>query len=455
MSGFLMRGWLFFALLTMTLFAASLLPEQSAQEGIWSLAFGSFLSGVLLTFTPCVLPMMPILSSIIAGEGEKLSRMRAVSLSLAYVLGTTVTYAAMGALAGATGEQLQSYFENVWVITAVSLIFVLMALSMFGLYNLELPPAIQTRLNAASTGLKGGRYGTVFLLGMISALILGACVSPILIAFLGVAIAKADPLLGALTMFFMALGMGVPLLLLGLGLGTLLPKAGAWMDRVKYTFGVLLLATAIYLFSITELVSPLFLWGPFLIVLSIYLGALDPTVGESGWQKLQKGVGVVLLVWGLILLLGAAHGERDPLRPFAGEDATRSTLPTLQRETIPFEEVDSMEAFEKKRQEAVEKGKLLIAFFSHDFCGSCKKYKATTFRDPRVIDALKRNYVAVHINMTDKSDKGRQEIRKHFKVFGPPTFIFFDRKGKEIEDNRIYGYQSPDEFLDMLELMSE
>jgi thiol:disulfide interchange protein DsbD len=431
----------------------------TADEGVWGLIAGSFVAGLFLTFTPCVLPMMPILSSIVVGQGDHLSKTRALLLSLAYVLGTAVTYAAMGALAGATGEQLQSYFENVWAIGAVSLLFALMALSMFGLFTIQLPSFIQSKLTATSQKIKGGSLGMVFVMGVISALVIGACVSPILIAFLGVALKQADPLLGAVTMFFMALGMGVPLILLGIGLGTLVPKAGAWMDLVKQIFGVLLLAVAIYFFNTLELISPLLVWGVFLIILSVYLGATEP-LGEAvgGWRKFAKGAGIVFLLWGAILLIGAAEGEKGLTKPLApllvpaiqGEGAGEAV-----RKESPFVRVHSQEEFDAMRQKARDSGKMMIAFFSHDLCGSCKKYKATTFKNPAVVDALKRDYVAVEVNMTDKSDKAVQAIRKHFKVFGPPTFIFFDRSGEEVEDNRIYGYQSPDEFLDMLEIMAE
>ncbi len=431
----------------------------SADKGVWGLMVGSFVAGLFLTFTPCVLPMMPILSSIIVGQGEHLSKMRALILSFAYVLGTAVTYAAMGALAGATGEQLQSYFENVWAIGAVSLLFALMALSMFGLFTIQLPSFIQSKLTATSQKIKGGSLGMVFVMGVISALVIGACVSPILIAFLGVALKQADPLLGALTMFFMALGMGVPLVLLGVGLGALVPRAGAWMDLVKQVFGILLLAVAIYFFNTLQLISPLLVWGIFLIILSVYLGATEP-LGEAagGWRKFAKGVGIVLFLWGAILLIGAAEGARslqNPLAPSSVSVVQGGSTHTAVAEEHPFVTVHSLEEFEAKRREARDTGKMMIAYFSHDLCGSCRKYKAITFKDPAVIDALKRDYVAVEVNMTDKSDKAVQAIRKRFKVFGPPTFIFFDREGEEIEDNRIYGYQTPEEFLDMLEMMAE
>ena len=448
------RALLLFAIFSMPVFAA-----QSAEEGLLALITGSFAAGLFLTFTPCVLPMVPILSSIIVGQGEEVTKRRAFLLSFSYVLGTAVTYAVMGALAGATGEQLQSYFENVWAISLVSLIFVVMALSMFGLFTIQLPASVQSKLSTASGGIKGGKVVTVFLLGLISALIIGACVSPILIAFLGVAIAKGSAILGAVTMFFMALGMGVPLLLIGVGMGQLLPKAGEWMDLVKNIFGVLLLATAIYFFNTLELISPLLVWGIFLIVLSIYLGALEP-LGEkqrAGWRKLLKGVGVVSLVWGILLLIGAAFGEKDLLHPLPKTSFVSTTVqknfPAERK--FPFDEVDSLQTLQKKLHEAQKADKMAVIFFSNDFCGSCKKYKATTFKDPAVIDFLGKEYVALHVNMTDKSDTKRQAIRKKFKVFGPPTFVFFDREGNEIEGNRIYGYQTPEEFLDMLEMMAE
>ncbi len=426
----------------------------SADEGMVSLALGSFAAGLLLTFTPCVLPMVPILSSIIVGQGESISKAKAFYLSAAYVLGTAVTYTIMGAIAGATGEQLQAYFQNVWAIGIISLIFVAMALSMFGLYQIQLPSFIQSRLNAGSQGIKGGSGGMVFLLGMISALILGACVSPILISFLGIAISKADPVLGAVTMFFMALGMGVPLLLLGLGAGHLLPKAGAWMDKVKYTFGVLLLATAIYIFNELDIVSPLLLWGIFFIILSIYLGALQPLAENvNGWYKLLKGAGVVLLVWGMLLLVGAAYGERDILKPLPKLSVSTGSL-VSEENYLPFTPIKNMDALDKKRAEAVKAGKMLIIYFYKDTCPVCKKLNATTFQDLKVRAELKKDYIAVKVNITDSSDEESQALQKRFKVFGSPSFVFFDRDGEELSEELFYGYMGSEEFYDTLDLIA-
>jgi thiol:disulfide interchange protein DsbD len=272
-----------------TLFSTFLFAGEGAVQSTMSIGLGAFISGVLLTFTPCVLPMVPIVSSIIAGQGVDVTKTKAVMLSVSYVLGTAATYATMGALAGATGEQLQSYFQNVWAITAISIVFVLMALSMFGLFTIQLPSFIQSKLNAETQGIKGGNIGMVFILGMISALILGACVSPVLISFLSVAISTSDTTLGALTMFFLALGMGVPLILLGFGAGYLVPKAGEWMDKVKYFFGVLLLGVAIEIFSTLELVNTLFLWGVYAVGISVYLGATQRlSLKSNGWENSKK-----------------------------------------------------------------------------------------------------------------------------------------------------------------------
>jgi thiol:disulfide interchange protein DsbD len=430
-----------------------------AAERTSELVFGSFLAGLLQTFTPCVLPMVPILSSIIVGQGTQLSKTKSVILSISYVFGTAVTYALMGALAGATGEQLQSYFQNSWAIGAVSLLFLLMALSMFGLYTIALPPAVQTRLNTLSAKIKGGSIPMVFLLGMLSALVLGACVSPILIAFLGVAIAQGSAWLGAVTMFFMALGMGVPLILLGFGMGHLLPKAGIWMERIKYIFGVLLLATAIYIFNTVELLPPLLLWGAFLIVLSVYMGALEPLgAAASGWRKFLKGLGVIAFLWGILLLIGAAYGQKDPFHPVSLPIPVNGTLVSdsdRPRLVARMTDIENLQQFEEVLQKAKKQGKELILFFHSDTCGSCKKIKAITFRDPEVVAMLDKSYLLAGVDITHHSHEGTQAVKRHFKVFGPPTFIFFNKDGEVIQEQRLYGYQGPEEFLDILELLAD
>ncbi len=422
-----------------------------------SIILGAFVAGILLTFTPCVLPMVPIVSSVIAGQGENITKTKAVILSISYVMGTAVTYALMGALAGATGEQLQSYFQNIWAIGAMSIVFVVMALSMFGLFTIQLPSFIQSQLNEESQGLKGGKISMVFMLGMISALILGACVSPILISFLSVAISASDPVLGALTMFFLALGMGVPLILLGFGAGYLLPKAGGWMNKVKYFFGVLLLGVAIEIFSTLELVNTLLLWGVYAVGVGIYLGATQVLDGESnGWQKLQKAFATVLLIWGTILMVGAGYGEQDIYHPLPKASVTYVKDGKVKLSGVmPFEEIANITAYDIKRRQAMDENKTMIIFFHTDTCPVCKHLRDTTFKDPRVQEKLKKEYVAVSVNMSDKTDKKIEEIKQMFQVFGPPGFVFIGSDGKELKDSKFYGYQEPEEFYDTLDLIAE
>ncbi|MFT5660109.1 MAG: thiol:disulfide interchange protein DsbD [Sulfurimonas sp.] len=440
-------------LLTSTLLASN---DNTLTQSILSTLAGAFFSGVLLTFTPCVLPMMPIVSSIIAGQGKDISKSKAVSLSLSYVLGTAVSYAVMGALAGATGEQLQSYFQNVYFIGSISFIFVIMALSMFGLFSIALPSFIQTRLNSESQGIKGGSLVGVFVLGMITALILGACVSPVLISFLSVAISTGDAILGAITMFSLALGMGVPLVLIGFGAGHLLPRAGEWMDKIKYIFGVLLLGVAIYIFNTLDILPILIVWGAFFVGISIYLGATQSLSHEaSGWDKLIKSSATLLLIWGVFLLIGGAYGGKDMLQPLAKLSLSQSQTnknPDAKPSFI-FETVQSLDELTLKQEEAREEDKLLVIYFYTDTCPVCKKLKATTLIDPDVVAELEENYITLKVNMSSKGDIQSQEIKEMFNIFGPPAFVFFDKDGEESKTS--YGYQDQEEFLDTLELVGE
>ena len=422
------------------------------------LIFGSFVAGIFLTFTPCVLPMIPILSGIIVGEGESITTKRAVILSLAYVLGTSFTYTIMGALAGATGEQLQAYFQNMWVIGGMSFVFVLMALSMFGLFTIQLPSSIQSKLSSKSDGIKGGSLPMVFLLGAISALILGACVSPVLISFLGVAIAKGDAILGAVMMFAMALGMGVPLIIMGFGAGKLLPKAGEWMDRVKYLFGILLMAVAIQLFSTLNLISELLLWGLFLIVLAVFLGATNTTKEEKTFDKILKAIGILSLIWGTILVVGFAKDSDSLFTPLKDSPivVTQSrNIPTKQKRDKPFVDIHNMAEFKEKLALAKRIKKPMVIYFYTDYCSLCKKMKATTYKSEKVQRILDEHFVAIALNMSYRSDEKMLEVKKHFGIFGTPGFVFFDSEGNEQKEYQFYGYQDADEFFDTLDLMSE
>ena len=281
----------------------------------WWLIISAFGTGLLLTFTPCVLPLIPILSSIVIGQGGE-NRMRGGTLSIIYVFGTVVAYAFIGAVAGATGDQLNAYFQNAWAIGIMSAVFVLMSLSLFGLYEITMPAALESRIQESSMKIGGGKVGAVFVLGVLSALVVSACVSPLLISALGIAIARADPYLGAAMMTSMALGMGAILIAIGFGAGIALPKAGPWMDRLKQGFGVLLLGVAIYLLGNLPDVPVLLLWGALFIVTGVYLGASQELPTDAGgWRYFWKGIGVVLLIWGILCLIGGMLGNRDVFQP--------------------------------------------------------------------------------------------------------------------------------------------
>jgi thiol:disulfide interchange protein DsbD len=308
------------------------------NAGFWANLAFFFLAGLGLSLTPCVFPMIPILSGIIAGQGHKISRGRGFALSLTYVLGMAVTYAAAGVAAGMTGTLLAAALQSPWVLGAFALVFVVLSFSMFGFYELQLPTALQSKLSEESGHLQGGRGIGVFVMGALSALIVGPCVAAPLAGALLYIGQTGDALLGGTALFVMALGMGVPLLIVGLSAGTLLPRAGAWMEAVKKGFGVLLLATAVWLISpVIPAVAQMLAWAALLIIPAIFLHALDPLPANAkGWLRFWKGIGIVMLLTGAALLIGALAGNRDPLQPLAG---LRGQAQAAEAKKLPFEPV--------------------------------------------------------------------------------------------------------------------
>lgn len=427
------------------------------SDALWWILLTAFVAGVGLTFTPCVLPLIPILSSVIGGQGPDITKTKAAWLAGIYVLGTAVTYAAIGAVAGATGDQLQAYFQNAWAIGIMSGIFVIMALSMFGLFEIQMPSFLQSKLASSSQGIKGGSTIMVFILGLISALIVGACVSPVLISFLSLAIAKGSPALGALTMFSMAMGMGIPLILIGMGAGHLIPKAGVWMDNVKYVFGVMLIAVAVYLLSVLPGVPVLYLWAILFIVVAVYMGATQSLPeAASGWAKLFKGIGTLLLIWGVLALVGALYGQRDILKPLperlfsAAPQSVAMGGSTMALNEHLFERVNSIEELDQRMAEALSAGKNVMIDYYADWCVECVKMEKSTFKDRAVREELASRYVALQVDVTDPSDEKRKLLKKRFGVFGPPAALFFDSNGQLLEDKNFYGFMSADKFLALL-----
>lgn len=426
---------------------------EAAEKSLFGYLIAAFGVGLLLTFTPCVLPLIPILSSIVVGQGEKASRSKGGMLSIIYVMGTAVTYAAIGWVAGATGEQLQAYFQNIWSIGTISIIFVLMSLSMFGLYRIQIPSFIQSRIQEKSGSMQGGTIGMVFVLGLMSALIVGACVSPLLISLLSVAISKGSPLLGASMMFSMALGMGVFLIAIGLGAGFLLPKAGIWMDRVNYAFGVMLLAVAIYLLSAIPAVPVLLLWAVLLTITAVFMGATQPLPeGASGWRYLNKGIGTVLLVWGVLALLGGLNGNRDIMNPLPLNQMSfasgSSTAP--QSTHVPFIQVTNLEELDVELAKASNSGKHLMLDFYADWCTDCIRMEKSTFIDPEVAARFDQDFILAQVDVTDPDHQGGKDIKKRYSVFGPPAMLFFRNGENEIRDLRLYGYRNVSDFTAVL-----
>ena len=419
--------------------------ERLLQGGsFWLIIAGFFGFGLLLALTPCVFPMIPILSGIIVGQGAAVTKGRGFALSVAYVLGMAITYAAAGVAAGLSGGLLASSLQNPWVLGGFALVFVLLALSMFGFYELQLPSGLQSRFSSASNRVPGGKFSGVFLMGALSALIVGPCVAAPLAGALLYISQTRDVWLGGSALFAMALGMGVPLLLVGLSAGALLPRAGAWMNSVKHFFGVLLLGVAIWLVSpVLPAVAHMLLWAALLIVSGVYLRALDPLPPTArGWDRLWKGTGVIALLAGAALLVGVAAGGRDVLQPLAGLVGTSGEGRTGSEE-LPFERVGSVAELDAKL--AAAGGKLVMLDFYADWCVSCKEMERFTFSDPEVQAAL-AGAVLLQADVT-ADNANDQALLRRFQLFGPPGIIFFDGRGREIADARVIGFLPAERFL--------
>jgi thiol:disulfide interchange protein DsbD len=421
---------------------ASLLTSNPARAII---AF--FVAGLLLAFTPCVLPMIPILSGIIIGQGDRLTTMRAFWLSLVYVLAMAVTYTVAGVLAGLFGQNLQAVFQNPWIISGFVLVFILLALSMFGFYELQLPARLQTRLAEASNRQQGGQLWGVAVMGFLSALIVGPCVAPPLMAALIVIGSSGDAVLGGSALFALAMGMGLPVILFGVSAGKLVPKAGGWMDAVKSVFGVAMLALSIWML---ERILPggviMLLWGALAIACAVYLGALDRLeAGVSGWRKLWKSLGVVLLVLGILEIIGAAAGGDYWLKPLDGIRATAGGQVIEHEES--FSPIKSIGDLDSALASAGQNGAMLD--FYADWCVECKRMERNTFPVPAVAQLMDElQLLQADVTANDETD---QALMKKFGIIGPPAILFFDRQGREMKQYRLVGYFEPEEFASHLE----
>ena len=421
----------------------SLATATLAGGSLWKIALAFLAFGLLLSFTPCVLPMVPILSSIIVGEGD-VTRRRSFLMALAYCLGMALVYTSLGVAAGLAGEGLSGALQKPWVLVAFALLLVLLSLSMFDVYQLQLPVALQSKLGKASGGLKRGRFAGVFFMGALSALIVGPCVAAPLAGTLVYISQTRDVLLGGLALFSMAMGMSVPLLLVGLSAGSLLPKAGAWMIGVKYVFGLLLIAVAIWMVSpILPAPAVMLFWGAFAILCSVFLGVFDTSVAKPTIAlRFGKTFGLVLFVIGLLELVGAAAGGTNALEPLS-QIRSVSTVSSGEEKGVGFTRIKTEAELDQALLSA--KKPVMLDFYA-DWCVACKEMDRFTFHDPKVIEQL-GNLTLLQVNVTANSADDRA-LMKRFGLFGPPGMIFFDTSGKEIAESRIVGVLEARAFFD-------
>ncbi len=424
---------------------SSRLAGMLRHASLW-LSLASFFGfGVLLSLTPCCFPMIPILSGIIVGQGHGIGKGRALVLSRTYVVAMAATYALAGVAAGLSGNMLSAALQNPWVLGSFAGVFVVLALSMFGFFELQMPAFVQSRLSETASHQKGGSLAGVAVMGLLSALIVGPCVAaPLAGALLYIAKTR-DALLGGAALFALGLGMGAPLVLVGVFARGLLPHSGPWMEAVKKFFGVLLLGVAIWLVSpVIPAAAHMLAWAALLIFSAIYLHALDPLPPHAGgWHRFWKGVGVLSLLVGASLVLGVLAGSRDPLQPLAILRGATAAAPQVDAK---FEPVASVEALDARLKDA---GRPVLLDFYADWCVSCKEMDRFTFSDPAVQAKLK-NVLLLRADVTANSEADKA-LLKRFNLFGPPGIIFFDPAGKEQSASRLVGYQPPQEFLSTLE----
>lgn len=428
--------------------------EQSEQDQIasmlrnsstWLILLSFFGIGLLLAFTPCVFPMIPILSGIIAGQGAGITTRKAFTLSVVYVLAMAVTYTIVGVLAGMFGASLNltAAFQNPWILSAFALLFVLLSLSMFGFYDLQLPASWQSKLSEISNKQHGGELGGVAIMGLLSALIVGPCVAPPLAGALIYIGKTGDAVLGGAALFAMAMGMGAPLIAIGTSAGKLLPKAGGWMDAVKGVFGVMMLGLAITMLErFVPAVISMGLWGMLLIVSAIYMGALQQLrVEASGWSKLWKGLGVVLLVYGGLFLVGVAANGKDSLQPLRGLSVGGASGVESH---LPFRKIKSVADLHNELAAAKGAGKPVMLDFYADWCVYCKQMEKNVFSQPDVV-ATMSHFILLQADVTEQDDTDTA-LMEYIDIPAPPAMIFWGADGNEIKHLRLMGYMGASEF---------
>ncbi|WP_413673103.1 protein-disulfide reductase DsbD [Massilia cellulosiltytica] len=423
----------------------SSLAQRTLQSGsAWRIGLAFLAFGLLLSFTPCVLPMVPILSSIIVGEGN-VSRSKGFILALAYSLGMALVYTALGVAAGLAGEGLAGALQKPWVLLTFGALLVLLALSMFDVYQLQLPSSLQSRLSTTSGSMSGGRFAGVFVMGALSALIVGPCVAgPLAGALLYISQTK-NVWTGGWALFSMAAGMSVPLLLTGVSAGSLLPRAGAWMNHVKRVFGLLLLAVAIWMVTpVFPVTVAMLLWGAFAVLCAVFLRVFEPIAAGAGLGRYAgKTLGLVLLTGGLFELVGAASAGQDVLQPLAHLRGAQVAAAAEGKEQ-KFERIRTLAELDQVL--ASSPTPVMLDFYA-DWCVSCKEMERFTFSEPKV-EARMKQVRLLQVDVTANNDEDRALMKK-FGLFGPPGIILF-KQGKEVPEGRVIGFMPPERFAEHL-----
>jgi thiol:disulfide interchange protein DsbD len=425
------------------------------RGGLLAIAGLYFVAGAVLSLLPCSYPMIPILSAIIIGEGARVTRARGFALSLSYVIGMALVYTALGVAAALIGQSLGAWLQSPWVLGVFGVLLTIFALTLIAGVDIALPQRWQEGMSRASRGRSGGKFAAVAIMGALSALVVGACMTAPLFAVLAFIAHTGDAVLGGAALFSMGLGLGVPLLIVGLGAGTLLPRAGAWMDGVKVFFGVVLLAAALWIvWPVLGAAATMLLSALWLLIAAASLGLFSgPVVGGSVWQRLGRGIGAALAVWAAVLLVGLAAGSSDPLRPLAvlaarggevGAANASSQVGAASQSALTFAAVRSSSELDQAVKTAAQPA--MLDFYA-DWCVSCKEMEKFTFSDPRVQAKLKQmNLLRADVTANNVDD---QALLRRFSLFGPPGIIFFDQGGKEVL--RVVGYESADKFLRTLD----
>lgn len=418
------------------------ITQELKEKNFFSVVIWFFFIGVGLSLTPCVFPMIPILSGIIVGEGDHITPRRAMMLSISYIFAMALTYSVLGMLAGLFSINLQAASQNVWVLSFFSGVFVLLALSMFGFYELHIPTSWQTKLSKGHNEEHHGTLKGAAIMGVLSAIIVGPCVAPPLAGALLYISQTGDAVLGGTALFVMGLGFGVPLLIVGFTEGELLPRAGTWMESIKHVFGVVMLGVAIWLL---ERVLPqsvtLLLWAILFVSSAIFMGALDRIEPiTTHWQRLWKGLGLVVLVYGLVLVVAATQGSGTVLKPFNGSYVSES------KTGLQFKIVSNLAELDSQLNIAKSDGKTVMLDFYADWCVVCHEMEAYTFSDVAVQKTLE-NVVLLKVDVTKNNDDDKAFL-KRFDLFGPPAILFFNQNATEIKSHRLVGFIKANPFVE-------